>query len=777
MSTKKNAGVVTAYGAAVQAGYEGSYEDFCAAMADLGIQVGYLKNMTVTVNILTPSSSASASYANGVLTLNIPRGNKGDKGNTGETPNLTIGTVTTGEPGSSAAATITGTAENPVLNLTIPEGEKGDTGNPGEVPAAAIAGTQASTTASKALAVGEHFWLNGTLYTATSPIASGGTIVTTGSGKNCELAVIGDELASQSEKITELKTAFTHTINDIGYGETSYTFIQGYRTTGNPYSVTPSDVRITTDYVISAKAGDVISVSGTFVGLKFVINGYLGTTDYNSGWKTDSFDLTVTKDGIYFVGVAKSNGTDNIVPADATTIIVKKINHTADGVVALPLAESAYEKSNILEVDVNGIKNFEGAKFSGWQQGAAYRETGGTKIVQNDLATRCKLLMTEKQPSIKKVIAKDGYNIVVWACTKTGSDYYVYWASNNGTFTTGEVDVSEYSTDYYLVLYVSKTNTSANISTEEATANILYIADFGVNLNNVINTAVNGKSTKEISVLFVGNSLTQDGIAYLPYLFKTYYPEISFKIYMWYNAGYTLAQQYTDFVNDNPCDIFSVAENATAWTNFTDSKTMASILSAYTFDIVSIQEYFNYKETYTEADLADWNNCKDYITSHYTGGNGLEFITLFHAPLRSDATNVFNLTKNGINLTLQKTICDDMIPNGIAVYRALSTDLDDLGDQGHLSPDGTHTQEGLPCLLQTYVTMCWFFDRIGLARSVYGCPMRMTTDIYNTLNVPGANLGTGVITGTDAQNLLAQEVAIKAYKEGKSYVENNIFAP
>ena len=60
MSTKKNAGVVTAYGAAVQAGYEGSYEDFCAAMADLGIQVGYLKNMTVTVNILTPSSSASA---------------------------------------------------------------------------------------------------------------------------------------------------------------------------------------------------------------------------------------------------------------------------------------------------------------------------------------------------------------------------------------------------------------------------------------------------------------------------------------------------------------------------------------------------------------------------------------------------------------------------------------------------------------------------------------------------------------------------------------------
>ena len=48
--------------------------------------------------------------------------------------------------------------------------------------------------------------------------------------------------------------------------------------------------------------------------------------------------------------------------------------------------------------------------------------------------------------------------------------------------------------------------------------------------------------------------------------------------------------------------------------------------------------------------------------------------------------------------------------------------------------------------------------------------MRMTTAIYNTLSVPGANLGGGVVTGTDAQNLLAQEIAIKAYKEGKQFV-------
>lgn len=281
---------------------------------------------------------------------------------------------------------------------------------------------------------------------------------------------------------------------------------------------------------------------------------------------------------------------------------------------------------------------------------------------------------------------------------------------------------------------------------------------------------------KSISILFVGNSLTQDGIAYLPYMLMEYYPEIDFKFYMYYNGGYTLAQQYSKFTADTACEIFSIANNSRAWTNSNNTVTMSSVLSTYKFDIVCMQEYFNYKSSYTTTDLADWNNCRDYITANYTGGNALEFISLFHAPLRSDAANVFALTKSGNGLILQQTIAQDMIPNGIAVYRAMSTALDSLGDQGHLSPDGTHTQEGLPCLLQTFVSLCWLFDRLGIQKSVYGSPMRMTTAIYETLNVPGPNLGTGVITGTDAQNLLAQEVAIQAYKEGKQFVMENIFA-
>lgn len=53
------------------------------------------------------------------------KGDNGAKGDTGATPNLQIGTVTTLDSGSNATASITGTTENPLLNLGIPKGDTG----------------------------------------------------------------------------------------------------------------------------------------------------------------------------------------------------------------------------------------------------------------------------------------------------------------------------------------------------------------------------------------------------------------------------------------------------------------------------------------------------------------------------------------------------------------------------------------------------------------------------------------------------------------------------
>ena len=66
----------------------------------------------------------------GPTTPTGPTGNIGPTGPTGtaaEPLTLTIGTITTGAPGTEATASITGTSPNYTLNLTIPQGPTGPT--------------------------------------------------------------------------------------------------------------------------------------------------------------------------------------------------------------------------------------------------------------------------------------------------------------------------------------------------------------------------------------------------------------------------------------------------------------------------------------------------------------------------------------------------------------------------------------------------------------------------------------------------------------------------
>ena len=74
------------------------------------------------------------------LNLTIPRGNTGAQGATGQTPTISIGTVSSLGEGESATAEITGTSPNLTLNLGIPvgatgaQGETGPTGATGATP-------------------------------------------------------------------------------------------------------------------------------------------------------------------------------------------------------------------------------------------------------------------------------------------------------------------------------------------------------------------------------------------------------------------------------------------------------------------------------------------------------------------------------------------------------------------------------------------------------------------------------------------------------------------
>ncbi|QOI67431.1 minor tail protein [Streptomyces phage Beuffert] len=135
------------YGPKTNTGWPSSPMDFNGPKGDKGDtgntgSTGPANTLSIgTVTTGAAGSSASANITGSApsqtLSLTIPRGNtgaagidgaKGDKGDTGAAGpanTLAIGTVTTGAAGSSASASITGTAPNQTLNLTIPRGNSG----------------------------------------------------------------------------------------------------------------------------------------------------------------------------------------------------------------------------------------------------------------------------------------------------------------------------------------------------------------------------------------------------------------------------------------------------------------------------------------------------------------------------------------------------------------------------------------------------------------------------------------------------------------------------
>lgn len=103
----------------------------------------------------TPTVTNTGTSSAAVFNFGIPKGDKGDKGDTGatgatgspgEAATVSVGTTSTGLPGTNASVTNTGTSSAAVLDFTIPRGEKGDKGDTGSTGSAATVEVGATST-------------------------------------------------------------------------------------------------------------------------------------------------------------------------------------------------------------------------------------------------------------------------------------------------------------------------------------------------------------------------------------------------------------------------------------------------------------------------------------------------------------------------------------------------------------------------------------------------------------------------------------------------------
>lgn len=102
-----------------------------------------IKEIAQNVNVFVPSVTENILSWTNEAGLDNPapvniKGEQGEHGKDGAAATVAIGTVTTGEPGTTASVTNVGTDTAAVLNITIPRGDKGTDGTgAGDVVAAA----------------------------------------------------------------------------------------------------------------------------------------------------------------------------------------------------------------------------------------------------------------------------------------------------------------------------------------------------------------------------------------------------------------------------------------------------------------------------------------------------------------------------------------------------------------------------------------------------------------------------------------------------------------
>jgi len=133
-------------------------------------------------------------------------------------------------------------------------------------------------------------------------------------------------------------------------------------------------------------------------------------------------------------------------------------------------------------------------------------------------------------------------------------------------------------------------NSSADLDIGDSEGNvILRLQDGHIKTKNFDsqNSGSSGTIKKSIKALFIGNSICQDHVTYLPYLLKnTYGDEIDFAIYIYYIGSCTI-KKYATQISTIRAYIFSTAKNTEVWSNNTNNVKLTDALTADDFDIIS----------------------------------------------------------------------------------------------------------------------------------------------------------------------------------------------
>ena len=303
---------------------------------------------------------------------------------------------------------------------------------------------------------------------------------------------------------------------------------------------------------------------------------------------------------------------------------------------------------------------------------------------------------------------------------------------------------------------------------------------------------------KEIKILCFGSSFTHDCMGYVPFVLKNIAPNINLTLGIAYMGGAPLVQ-HTAYLTGETLESDGIRY-------YTEN----GVYKKETIETGEVQSYNGYA-LYKSIDGGAWTN-ERYVTSEDALANEEWDIVTFqgssaqshkdwatyYAPYlfklqrafynkiskntqlgwvlihsgyeKTDAGFVsrFEATAENTVKVMAQSAATILFPYGAAIQnlRTIET-LRNLGDNTYhnLLADTAHIQDGIGCLAAAYANALTILKVYGYTQiGIIGETTRPDVDWVTTRNIPGANIGSGVIGMTEHNCFLAQVAAIQAVK-------------
>lgn len=299
-----------------------------------------------------------------------------------------------------------------------------------------------------------------------------------------------------------------------------------------------------------------------------------------------------------------------------------------------------------------------------------------------------------------------------------------------------------------------------------------------------------------IKMLVLGNSFTQDSMAYLPPILEEMFPEQDVTLGVCYYGGATVQKHIDMFNKSEKYTVFNewiTSQKKWVRHSSTTAMTLSEILTRHNWDIISIQG--SCKAIY-EGDPENDPAVKNIV---YPGKKLLKILQenapkpfaavtfqwLGRISGAMTSAEVFAGIAERINVVMDRLGLMDYVPIGCAMQSArTNSTLQAIGEEDAnpkdptkfgedmMCWDGKHMQAGLPALISAYTIALKIAEWTGNKETgIYGSKFVPTEEYVKAINAAAGgdyttSMTHGTLQGITAENIrLAQEIAVMAVKK------------